>query len=76
MNDVELALLAAEAQRREDVRLRSALKELRKTRKALRAYLEARVNAVNAVGTSRNSAAGVRFLLKPASAAEVEQSFA
>ena len=61
MNDVELALLTADAQRREDVRLLSALSELRKTRKALRAYLKAHVNAINAVGTGRNSSAGLRF---------------
>ena len=58
---MELALLTADAERREDVRLLKALKELRTTRKTLRTYLEAHVNAVNAVGTRRNPSAGLRF---------------
>jgi hypothetical protein len=56
-----VAILVADAERREDVNELKILKELHKTRRALRRYLNAHVFAVQSVGTKNNPIAGERF---------------
>jgi hypothetical protein len=61
MNEVQVDRMLAGTERRENVTDLRALRELVKTRKALRRYRDAHAFAVRAVGTSRNMAAGDRF---------------